>query len=59
MRHLRGDTMSDPKAELLAQAAEAGVTLDDAQIEWLDRIAAEHGDVYFELWVPPAKGVTP
>jgi hypothetical protein len=50
----RSDTLSDPEADLLAQAREAGVTLDEAQIEWLDRMRREHGDeVQFELWTLP------
>lgn len=44
--------MNDPKADILAQAAEAGVTLDDAMLEWMDRMSAQYDDVYFELWTP-------
>jgi hypothetical protein len=46
--------LSDPKADLLAQAREAGITLDEAQLEWLDRMRREHSDeVQFELWTLP------
>lgn len=54
----RSGIVSKAKEDLLAQAREAGVALDDAQLEWLDRMVSEH-DAYFELWLPPSEGTTP
>lgn len=46
--------MNDPVADALEQAHQAGVTLDEPQLEWLERMRREHGeDVQFELRTLP------